>query len=590
MVFHANLLSGGPNIKSHLKKTLVLVVILGFLLGFCDPLLYSTKGQTSAVDNSYWLHLASNAWNYFQPGVGVESATGLNRGTIGYPYITDWDLGVYIETIIAANKLGILSNGGNWGADARIQKVLSFLQTRELTSNGLPYQWYQSANGNPWSGLQEATDAGALLLALGSLKNYRPDLADSINSIVFSKTNYSALEQAVNASVNSRCLYDYLIASGFAKFWPNRFNGLASTILNNIASAPTVSTYGAKLPTAKITCDHLFLSVFNIPYNQKLDTIAQLVYSAHFSRYTATGKYGAFSEGNSGLANPQYIYEWVVKDDGTTWQIEDVQFKKVDIAPVIFFKSAVCLLAMFNSSFTKNMVSYVESRLPLPTNGYSNGIDENGRVVSTIEGDPNGLIIQAAEYAISNETPLPTPTSSPSNTPTPSPSSNPTPNPSPSPSHSPTPSPTSSQPPNPSTTPNPTPTPTSSPSNTPAPSPSSNPTPNLSPSPFHSPTPSPTSSQPPSPSITPNPTPSPTSSNSTPNPSKLPFPSQPPLSPSLSPTITGTKQVSGTATEFLLTALILLLLSITSLAVLIRRNPRLLKIHREKTDAKTECS
>ena len=69
---------------------------------------------------------------------------------LGYPYFTDWDLGVYIQAIIDANQLGIISNSGTWGADARFNDIIDFLQTRQLSSNGLPYAWYQSANGNPY--------------------------------------------------------------------------------------------------------------------------------------------------------------------------------------------------------------------------------------------------------------------------------------------------------------------------------------------------------------------------------------------------------------------------------------------------------
>ena len=43
-----------------------------------------------------------------------------------------------------------------------------------------------------------------------------------------------------------------------------------SSILNNIVSAPTVSTYGVSLPTSKLTCEPLLLSVFNLASNVKV--------------------------------------------------------------------------------------------------------------------------------------------------------------------------------------------------------------------------------------------------------------------------------------------------------------------------------
>ncbi len=409
--------------KVKAKHIVAVFLIFVFLLGIAQQFapVPVTKGQQGSlvVDQSYWLRLANNAWNYYQPGVSVDPTTGLHSAGLGYPYFTDWDLGVYIQAIIDANQLGILSTSGTWGADARFNKILTFLQTRQLTSNGLPYAWYQSANGNPYGNdVQNAADTGELLVALNNLRVFRPDLAGTINTIVYTRTNYAPLEQAVDALANSKNLYDYYVASGFAGFWPSRFSTLASSILNNIVSAPTVSTYGVTLPISKLMCEPLLLSVFNLAPNALLDGLAGQVYLAHEARYSATGKFVAFSEGNTGLDDPSYVYEWVVKEDGSTWTIDNGQ-DNVGIVPIIYFKAAVGLLAMYDTSFTESMVSYVESVLPNPSSGYSDGVDENGRVDTAVIDKTNGMIIEAALYAIDNP-PSPTPTPSSSSTPTPS--------------------------------------------------------------------------------------------------------------------------------------------------------------------------
>lgn len=413
--------------KVKAKRVVGVFLIFLFLFGFAQFFVPVTEGQQSSllVDRSYWLRLANNAWKYYQPGVGVDSTTGLHGAALGYPYFTDWDLGVYIQTIIDVNKLGILSTSGTWGADARINKILAFLQTRQLSSNGLPYERYQSANGNPYvNNEQYAADAGELLVALHNLKVFRPDIAGTINYIVYNRTNYAPLEQAVDILANSKNIYDYYVANGFASFWPSRFSTLASSILNNIVSAPTVSTYGVTLPISKLTFEPLLLSVFNLAPNTKLNGLIDQVYSAHEARYKSTNKFVAFSEGNTGLDNPEFVYEWVVKEDGSTWTIDNVLQDKVEIVPIIYFKVAVGLLAIYNTPFTKNMASYIESHLPIPSSGYSDGIDENGRV-DTVTVDKNGMIIEAAIYAINNP-PKPTSTPSPNPTPSVSPSVSPT--------------------------------------------------------------------------------------------------------------------------------------------------------------------
>jgi hypothetical protein len=468
-------------VKVKAKRVVGGFLIFMFLCGLGQFFVPATEGQQASlvVDRSYWLGLASNAWNYFQPGVGVDSTTGLHSAGLGYPYFTDWDLGVYIQAIIDANQLGILSNSGTWGADSRLTKIMSFLQTRQLNQNGLPYVWYQSANGYSYgTDQQNAADAGELLVALNNLRVFRPDLAGAINNIVFTRTNYALLEQNVDSLTNSKNLYDYYVACGFAGFWPSRFSSLAGSILDNIVSAPTVSTYGVLLPVSKLMCEPMLLSVFNLAPNAKLNGLADLVYLAHEARYTATGKFAAFSEGNSGLDNPSYVYEWVVKQDGSTWVIDD-GVVNVGVVPIVYFKAAVGLLAIHNSAFTEGMVSYVESKLAYPSSGYSDGVDENGRVDWSIIDKTNGMIIEAALYATTSHpipTPIPAPTSTPKPTatpkptptaaPTPSvvPSSTPTPKPSLTPL-SPTPSSAPSASPTQSTTPsaNPTPTPTISP-------------------------------------------------------------------------------------------------------------------------------
>ena len=110
--------------KVKAKRVVGVFLIFLFLCGFGQLFVPVTEGQQSSlvVDRAYWLRLANNAWNYFQPGVGVDSTTGLHSAGLGYPYFTDWDLGVYIQAIIDVNQLGILSNKWHLGSRCEIQQ------------------------------------------------------------------------------------------------------------------------------------------------------------------------------------------------------------------------------------------------------------------------------------------------------------------------------------------------------------------------------------------------------------------------------------------------------------------------------------
>lgn len=389
--------------KPLVAMSAVLIIVL-----LCISLLFlltaNNQTNTTAIDDrtTYWTDLAKNAWNYFLPGNGVDATTGLHGAGIGWPYFTDWDLGVYIQAIVDAWRLGILSKDGTWGADARLAKILTFLENRTLTANGLPYVWYDSRTGLPYGDSPtNAADTGNLLVALENLKMYRPDLAGRIDNVVYNRTN-EVLKQAIDVLGSSTNIYDYYVASGFAGFWPTRFSSVAGAILNNIVSAPKVEAYGVKLPRAKILGETVLCSVFALKPDVRLLDLAKQVYLAHEARYNATGKYVAFSEGNTGLSDPSYVYEWVVLPDGHTWVVQNAAGSNVSITPIVYFKVAVGFFALYNTDFARNMVEYIEAHLPAPTSGYADGLDENGRLVSTTIDKTNGLIIAAARYAVDN--------------------------------------------------------------------------------------------------------------------------------------------------------------------------------------------
>jgi hypothetical protein len=368
--------------------------------------------KTPGVDGAaYWMSLATNAWQYFQVGNSVNSATGLHASGQDYPYFTDWDLGVYIQAIIDAEKLGIISNNGTYGADWRFNKILTFLETRPLTSDGQPYDRYCTANGqNQDDSAQVATDAGNLLVALNNLKDYRPDLASLIDYIVYNRTNYGPECEAVSAIAGSVNIYDYYVVCGFADFWPSPFSSEANTILNNIVNASTVETYGVVLPEAKITSEPLLLSIFNFQQpDARLLNLSRQVYLAEEARYNATGKYTAFSEGNIvGVNGVTYVWEWVVLPDGSTWVIEKDQTSVISVTPVVYLKVAVGLDAIYNTNYTQSMVDAIEP-VSLTNSGYRDGVNENGQVVSTVIDKTNGLILAAALYAINNNVSAPYP-------------------------------------------------------------------------------------------------------------------------------------------------------------------------------------
>jgi hypothetical protein len=368
--------------------------------------------SAQTINSAVWMKVATNAWAYFTPGIGVNAKTGLPYAEgSSFTAFTDWDLGCYIQAVIDAQKLGLIGNDGAWDFSARINKVLTFLESRPLNATtNYPFQFYDATTGKEdLSVSQEETvdvvDTGRLFVALNNLINYNNSLKQTIDNIVlYGRSNYTALVHSVEGLASSTNIYAYLIAGGFASFWPDQLSGVPSAILNNIFSASvTYSPYGnVSLPAVSITGDPLYCSVFELNNNSsQLMALARQVYLASEAYYNATSEYAAFSEGNS-ISNG-YIYEWVVLPNGDTWKITGVGSSTyLDMSPIIYNKVAFSFLALYNSTYARNMIVYLERHLPNPKNGYSDGADNSGNLVSGAGSDTNSLILDAAIYAIQN--------------------------------------------------------------------------------------------------------------------------------------------------------------------------------------------
>ncbi len=381
-----------------------------------DP---GTIESAGSMTSDVWWQVAKNAWQFFQPGWGVDSNTGLPRsGGSDSPVFTDWDLGVYVQAVIDANKTGLISNDGPWGSSARLEKVVGFLESRELNNASYPYWFYQAKDGRDYhadsdlaTSPVDVVDTGRLFVALHNVEAFNSSLAPRISNIVYNtygnRSNYAALVPAIKGdSQLSNSVYAYYIYSGFESFWPNQLFNATNNILNNMWKAGNVTTNGVSLPAAAVLGDPLYCSVFELNNNNsQLMYLAHQVYLAHDAYYDATlqatgkGVYRAFSEGGS--LSYSWTYEWVVFDN-RTWIILDSNGQPFQIDPIIYTKIAISFLALYNTTFSYNMVVYLERNLPDPVHGYSEGIDESGIQLTSVGINTNGLIIGAARYALQN--------------------------------------------------------------------------------------------------------------------------------------------------------------------------------------------
>ena len=372
------------------------------------------------ADSDMWKAVAANAWRYFEPDIGVVPTTGLPGANTDFSAFTDWDLGAYIQAIIDAQKIGLIGTDGAWNSSARLEMVVSFLETRDLNSTtNYPFWFYKSNDGKNYainsdkaSGDVDIIDTGRLFVALNNLRLFNSSLETRINDIVLygqfnKRSNYAVLVPKIKAEcLSSNSIYAYYAYSGFASFWPNELSSAHTTILDNIFSTGNTTTEeGVWLPKAAITSDPLLGSLFELNNTDpRIQTLVKQVYLAHeayFNRANSTGGiYRAFGEGQT--PNNGWVWSWIVLPGGRTWVRLNSMQQEITSPPMIYTKVALSFLAIYNTSFAMNMSVYLEKNLPNSENGFFEGMDEAGNLVWAVGCLTNSLILDSALYAMTH--------------------------------------------------------------------------------------------------------------------------------------------------------------------------------------------
>jgi hypothetical protein len=397
-----------PNVLTGIGNALIQVFTPPKAPGFIE----TSTGMNSTI----WRQVAAAAWQYFQPGIGVDENTSLPNSGSGSPYFTDWDLGVYIQAVMDANATGLIGYNGTWGSSARLENIVHWLETRELNATThYPYWFYQSSDGSNYhpmsdlsTSLVDGVDTGRLFVALNNLRIFNSSLAPRINNITlygqnYNRSNYAALVPSIYTEcLYSNSIYAYYVYSGFASFWPDQLSSVPNRILSNILSSGNVTTNNVTLPISTILGDPLLGSVFDLNNNSsQLMYIMHQVYLAHEAYYNATTPhvFRAFSEGAS--LDYHWTYEWVVLGN-QTWVILDENNQPFSISPIVYTKIALGFLAIYNTTYAYNLNVYLEKALPAPEHGYSEGVNEDKQQLTGTGSNTNGLILGAAKYAIQN--------------------------------------------------------------------------------------------------------------------------------------------------------------------------------------------
>jgi hypothetical protein len=371
--------------------------------------------SAQTINSTTWRAMAAIAWRYYQPDTGVDRNTGLPLAGVGSPCITDWDLGAYIQAVIDAESLGLVNRIGAWGFEERIDKVLDWLETRELSGANNPFWFYHSDTGAKVQDNSvpdehiDIADTGRLFVALNNLRDYGDYYTAKINRIVYGqnygRTNYANIVPTIkNLAETDTNIYAYYIIRGIEAFYPE-LTGSSRKVLDNILSSEYIDVGGnVRLPKARISCEPLLCAFFEIKNNDpRLKTLLDMTYSAHETYYNENKKFRAFGEG-PGSASSDWQWEWIVLPDGRTWIALNSAQEPITLPPMIYTKIAFSFLAIYNTNYTKNMCIYLEQNMQEPNNGFAHGVDENGNAHNGLGVLTNGLILSAARYYIESNT------------------------------------------------------------------------------------------------------------------------------------------------------------------------------------------
>jgi len=381
---------------------------------------------------SDWLNWARTAWQYYTPGVGVNSASGLHRSTLSWHCFTDWDVGTYIFATILARKLNLILDGsgnGDWQFNDRINKILNFLSTRQLLS-GTPYRAYDWSTGRLCSDTgstpSDGADQGRLLGALHALVAFRPSYLPQVSSIFArSSSVYDTFHTQLGGDY-----YSYFIAEGYAAFGYDE-----TTVFNSLNSYSGAydMVYGQQLPVLDTSAEPFNLAILEGPMigygpSQTFLDFGQRDYLAQMERWNATRKLTAWSEGIY-FPDVYYIDEWVLETYTTspqTWIMMDATrraYSQSQYPPFAYTKVAFSFLAIYGSNpYTDALVNAVTPLAvtqPYCPNmqtcqaGFGEAVFENGTSPLRVWGSGTGgfysdktqeQVLAAAAYAIPNAT------------------------------------------------------------------------------------------------------------------------------------------------------------------------------------------
>ncbi|WP_027720167.1 DUF3131 domain-containing protein [Maridesulfovibrio zosterae] len=387
------------------------------------------------------LNIAKQAWTYFTRTVFPE--TGLPQGAVGSDTLTMDNVASYLAALTSANWIGLLEEVE---FHARMTKIVTWLNTMQLNSLGVPNTFYnartgQSINGagQPGEDGHSALELGRLLIWMRIVRNIYPTHAAAIDRAVL-RWNFRNLidadgllygsyyrEGKLRAYRQGRLGHLQYAAKGFA-LWG--FN-IAASLKADSYSLMTINKillpfdnrpvqernsprpFGEPFQIGAVSTTFPLLDGIEFnwkkpgpaadfdrwPQDLKSEQFAASIYEVQKSRYTVDGILTARADHN--LDRPPYFVIDSVLALGEPFATIDKSGRPQIEQACVSTGASFLLWAMFDQDYTDMLMDSVVTMYDSYGGWYAGFYESSGTINKAISLNDNAVILESLAFMLS---------------------------------------------------------------------------------------------------------------------------------------------------------------------------------------------
>ncbi|WP_189639772.1 DUF3131 domain-containing protein [Paramylibacter ulvae] len=370
-----------------------------------------------SVINAKDLQQAKIAWRYFERNT---QDTGLVNAADNFPSTTIWDQASYLLGLIAAQKIGIVSDVE---FDMRMASALTSLRALPLFDSRLPNKVYETRfltmtnykndpvlRGVGWSAL----DVARMIVPLTTIAQHYPHHAKEALEILqawdFSKmindgTLYGARvtdDDATEFVQEGRLGYEEYAARAISLLG---LDALRAAKFDDYLRFEKVSQQMIAVDSRSfaefdahnyVVSEPYILTALEFGFDSESRELAHRIYVAQENRYKNAGILTAVSEDNIDQ-EPYFLYNTVFAN-GVAWNTLAENGDQFQHLRTVSTKAAIGWNVLYDTQYTNALVKHVERTKNAEIGWYSGVYESDGTVNKIATANTNAIILQSIYY------------------------------------------------------------------------------------------------------------------------------------------------------------------------------------------------